>query len=82
MSDECAIFIYPNPSKENAVYFKKVEECQVEIESIYDMYGRQILYIKDENKVELMTEEKGVYFLMFKYINKSLEPKQFKLIIE
>jgi hypothetical protein len=49
IGDECSFLIYPNPSKENIVYFKNVEECEIEIESIYDMYGRQIAFIQDEH---------------------------------
>jgi hypothetical protein len=79
ISDECTFLIYPNPSKENIVYFKKVEECQVEIESIYDMYGRQIAFIQDENKVELLTEKKGVYFLM---LNQNNIIKRYKFILD
>ncbi len=69
MSDECAIFIYPNPSKENAVYFKNTESCQIELETILDIYGRQVGFVKDENKVQLLTEVSGVYFLILSQNN-------------
>jgi len=70
LNDECSFLIYPNPSKDNLVYFKKAEECEIEIESIYDMYGRQIAFIQDEYKVQLFTEARGVYYLIY-YIDKT-----------
>jgi hypothetical protein len=82
ISDECNFLIYPNPSKENTVYFKKAEECEIEIESIYDMYGRQIAFIQDENKVQLLTEAKGVYYLMLKISNRNNDLINFKFILE
>jgi hypothetical protein len=69
MSDECAIFIYPNPSKENTVYFKNPESCQIELETILDIYGRQVGFVKDQNKVQLLTEVRGVYFLILSQNN-------------
>jgi hypothetical protein len=77
--DECSFLIYPNPSKENLVYFKKAEECEIEIKSIYDMYGRQISFIQDQNKVQLLTEVRGVYYLML-HQNKII--KRYKFIID
>ena len=80
--DECSFLIYPNPSKENLVYFKKSEECEIEIESIYDMYGRQIAFIQDEYKVQLFTEARGVYYLMYKFENINIHRKNLKFILE
>ena len=79
INDECTFLIYPNPSKENTVYFKKAEECEIEIENIYDMYGCQIAFIQDENKVQLMTEARGVYYLM---LNQNNIIKRYKFILD
>jgi len=79
LNDECSFLIYPNPSKDNLVYFKKSEECEIEIESIYDMYGRQIAFIQDEYKVQLFTEARGVYYLM---LNQNKIIKRYKFIID
>lgn len=75
MSRECSIIIYPNPSKENSVYFNKSESCEIEIESIFDMYGRQIPFIQDTSKVQLLTEVKGVYYLMLNQNNNTIRHK-------
>ena len=69
ISDECWILFYPNPSIGKIFYFKKTESCEIEIEAIHDMFGRQIPFILDENKVQLITEVKGLHYLMMNQNN-------------
>jgi len=76
------VTIYPNPSKVNVIYLMKPDKYEIEIEGIQDMYGRQIAFIQNENKVQLMTEAKGVYYLMYKFENNNIHRKNLKFILE
>lgn len=79
ISDLCTVLFYPNPAKGNTVYFKKSESCEIELETILDIYGRQIAFSLDENKVQVLTEVSGVYYLL---ISQNNITKRYKVILE
>ncbi len=79
ISDLCTVLLYPNPSKGNTVYFEKSESCEIELETILDIYGRQVAFSLDENKVQVLTEVSGVYFLL---ISQNNITRRYKVILD